>query len=531
MAEQSGFFNANLVNGEYDKVYLAEHFAKYFASFIGNGIFGGKSDELMVVQHANSGMKVELLTGMGWINGYWYENTSSLSLNISVADGVLNRIDNIVLRFGKAEREIKAEVIKGTPATNAVAPALKRDADYYDLKLAEIHVKAGTINITQAQIVDTRLNSGACGFVVGLLQQFDTTEFGKQLDGYISQYAVQYKNFLEEIKIANTAELTSLIDKLNVLAQDESALAALAIDVTDVASKTAVINQTLGYTKKNLIPYPFANSYPKEYTLNGITFTDNGDGTITANGTASINTYYTIYRGKAFGLGKFVVSSSVDINATFAYIRYVDKKTSAEIANTTYYGHSKTPMEIVKADADAYDLFVGIAIMKGTTVENLVFKPMVRRAEILDATWEPYTLSIKDMLQEDNTETGCFYRVNRFTGIKEWLNAPDKPGIEYCLTERWNGKPVYQKTFYAAALPNNSVMSIGTNTEWDKVVSVSGYAHDSDDLTYYPFPVILHNQITPIAVISRVESDGYIVITTNGDVSYLQAYITIKYTK
>ena len=31
MAEQSGFFDAHLVNGEYDRVYLVEHFAKYFS--------------------------------------------------------------------------------------------------------------------------------------------------------------------------------------------------------------------------------------------------------------------------------------------------------------------------------------------------------------------------------------------------------------------------------------------------------------------------------------------------------------------
>ena len=74
-------------------------------------------------------------------------------------------------------------------------------------------------------------------------------------------------------------------------------------------------------------------------------------------------------------------------------------------------------------------------------------------------------------------------------------------------------------------------MSINTGTEWDKVVSVHGYALDEDDLTYYPFPVIPHNQVTPIAVISRVESDGYIVIATNADATYLRGYITIKYTK
>ena len=34
MAERSGFFDAHFVNGEYDRVYLSEHFAKYFANFI-----------------------------------------------------------------------------------------------------------------------------------------------------------------------------------------------------------------------------------------------------------------------------------------------------------------------------------------------------------------------------------------------------------------------------------------------------------------------------------------------------------------
>ena len=74
-------------------------------------------------------------------------------------------------------------------------------------------------------------------------------------------------------------------------------------------------------------------------------------------------------------------------------------------------------------------------------------------------------------------------------------------------------------------------MSINTGTEWNKVVSVHGYALDKDDLTYYPFPVIPHNQITPIAAISRVESDGGVVIVTNADATHLEGYITIKYTK
>ena len=32
MAEQCGFFDAHVVGNEYDRVYLAEQFARYFAS-------------------------------------------------------------------------------------------------------------------------------------------------------------------------------------------------------------------------------------------------------------------------------------------------------------------------------------------------------------------------------------------------------------------------------------------------------------------------------------------------------------------
>ena len=423
MSEQSGFFNANLVNGEYDRVYLAEHFAKYFANFISNGIFGGKSDELMVIQSANTGMKIEVSSGVGYINGFWYENDSNLSLDVSVADGVLHRIDNVVLRFGRAERKIWAEVIRGTPASNAIAPVLQRNSDYFELKLAEIYIKAGTTSITQAQIIDTRLNSDECGFVVGLLNQFDTTEFGKQLNGYISDYAAQYKTFLEELELNNTRELESIFAKLNALANDESALTTLALQTADIASELAITRQTLGFEKKNLIPYPFAQT---TRPINGITFTDNGDGTITVNGTATQDAYFLIYKGKAPGLGKYLVNSGIDtMQKHFAYMRFVDKESGAEIVGTTRLGYDSSPLDITKEYADKYDFFVGLCVYKGIQVSNLVFKPMVRMAEILDNTWEPYVQSTNEL-----------------------LSIPNKPGIEYLLGERWNDKPVYQKTVH-----------------------------------------------------------------------------------
>ena len=46
-------------------------------------------------------------------------------------------------------------------------------------------------------------------------------------------------------------------------------------------------------------------------------------------------------------------------------------------------------------------------------------------------------------LEEDSNYPGCYYRI--VNGVQEWLNPPMLSGVEYRTTERWLGKPIYQK--------------------------------------------------------------------------------------
>lgn len=544
MAENSGFFDAHLVNGEYDRVYLAENFAKYFASFISNGIFGGKSNELMVQQKVAADMGVRVLSGKGYINGYYYENTDELPLAIEVADGVLNRIDIVVLRWYKTERVIRLAIVKGTPASSPSVPDMIRSEDYYDLKLAEIFVRAGATSIIQANITDKRLDNSVCGFVHGLIEQFDTTEFGKELDSFIENFETYNTQKMNEVlaklnAMANQSDLASLIFDVENLKDDNSTLKTnmetLESDVTEVVSDTAVINQTLGYTKKNLLPYPYTKSPGMISFKEGVEWFDNGDGTITALGTANAsNSYYTLYEGeipKWLKPGKYLLSAGPQ-HTQSCYVFFVKIKKGT---TTEYAGRVKSiddvEIEITEQDIAEYNILISAFVEAGKSVSRVKLSPMIRSVEFPDDTWEPFRYSVDELYHEDETTKGCFYRFNNVTKEKEWINPPCKPGVEYCLTERWNNKPVYQTTLYAATLPISSALSIKANTTWDRVVSISGYVHDADDLTYYPFPVILHSQVNPIAVISRVEGDGGVVITTNADASHLKAYITIKYTK
>ena len=204
MAQECGFFNAQLVGEEYDRVYLAEQFAAYFASFIGNGIFGKSMQELEVT--ANDNMSTTVHSGQAWINGWWYRNTSDYTLNHSVADGVLSRIDVIVLRWDNSARDMYLTVIEGTPSANPVKPDLVRNADYYDLQLDVVSVPAGAIRITQAQITDTRLDNSVCGLVTGVVDQIDTTGLFSQFQTAYQEWKdnqqADYENWTDEQKAA-----------------------------------------------------------------------------------------------------------------------------------------------------------------------------------------------------------------------------------------------------------------------------------------------------------------------------------------
>lgn len=189
--EKSGFFNANLVGDEYDREYLAQDFAAYFASFIGNGVFPNPSTGLQTI--TSSGMQVAVLGGEAWINGYWYQNSSEKLISIAPSSGTLDRIDSIVVRHSSSGRVISVDIKTGAPAVSPIAPAPTRNADMYELVISHISVKKGAIVIKQSDISDTRLNKSICGIVHGVVDQIDTSTLGQQLQGFIDNYILNAK--------------------------------------------------------------------------------------------------------------------------------------------------------------------------------------------------------------------------------------------------------------------------------------------------------------------------------------------------
>lgn len=180
--EKSSFFNSV----SHDRTYKAEDWAEYFASFIGNGVFPVPSTELQVV--AGSGMNVTVRAGKAWINGYFYQNTGDLTVQLATADGQLNRIDRIVVQWNLTNRTISTKVKSSGFSASPSVPAVQRDADIYELVLADVFVAAGVTAITQSRITDQRLNTSLCGVVAAVVDQIDTAAFNAQLQAWFAEY-------------------------------------------------------------------------------------------------------------------------------------------------------------------------------------------------------------------------------------------------------------------------------------------------------------------------------------------------------
>lgn len=204
MAVRSAFFNS--VNG--DRRYNAERFAEYFNSFIGNGVFPNPSSNLQVV--SNNDMTVTVKPGKAWINGYILINDDDYLISIEPADGVLNRIDRIVARYDVEDREIRLEVKKGNFASTPVAPGLQRDADAYELGLADIIINNGATSITQADITDLRLSTELCGIVHGTVEQVDTEVLFQDYMDWISQKKDEFDADLVGYKTLKQEEIDQI---------------------------------------------------------------------------------------------------------------------------------------------------------------------------------------------------------------------------------------------------------------------------------------------------------------------------------
>lgn len=190
MAETSGFFNAEMVEGDgsttYDRIYYADQFAYYFSKFISNGVYINPATQLKVTSKGE--LKLNVAVGDAFINGYWYKNDENFELQLAQANGSLPRIDRVVLRWDSLTRYINLAILQGNPAATPSAKNLTRNADTWELGLADVYIERGVLSISDANVTDLRPDRTYCGYVAGVVNQIDTTNLFAQFTDAFEQY-------------------------------------------------------------------------------------------------------------------------------------------------------------------------------------------------------------------------------------------------------------------------------------------------------------------------------------------------------
>lgn len=183
MSVTFGFYNS--VN--HDRRYNALQMSSIFDGIIRDGIFMSIGTAMVV--KAASGMTVNVGEGRAWFDHTWTLNDSELPVKLEASELILNRIDTIVLDVDHRDsvRANSIIAIKGTPASNPVAPRLIRTTDHNQYPLCNIYVKAGVTEITQSNITNL-VGTGSCPFITGILESID-------IEDLVSQWEAQWNEF------------------------------------------------------------------------------------------------------------------------------------------------------------------------------------------------------------------------------------------------------------------------------------------------------------------------------------------------
>ena len=227
---KSAFFNSV---GK-DRRYSAVDWAKYFKQFIGNGVFGQNSGNMMVVPSA--GMVLNVNAGSCFINGYvGYCEGETVTLDVG---GTSARVDMVAARLDLNARDVHIYVAKGD-GTNAPAPS--RNSTYYDLVLAYVSVGAGAAEITAANITDKRGDNSVCGWVVGIVDQIDTSALFAQYDARWDMLMAGFSGDQAAIIAAFNGLLT--VKSINGIAPSSNGNLSLTLD--DIPDGTAKKNDKI----------------------------------------------------------------------------------------------------------------------------------------------------------------------------------------------------------------------------------------------------------------------------------------------
>lgn len=254
---------------------------------------------------------------------------------------------------------------------------------------------------------------------------------------------------------------------------------------------------------KNILPQ---NKYIATTTINGITYTNNGDGTFNLNGTATANTTIQIIPEYIINMeaGKnYYLYCSEPYNSNtfnFSIVITVGSSTRYLLANNTLT-LSQTPTN------EKLQFYIA----NGLSVAKNNIKVMLVEGNTAPSVYEPY---VEPSINVDEEE---WYNPNN---IEKYSTKEIKIGT-------WiDGKPLYRKVVDIGTLPNATTKHVAHNiSNIGSVVTLRGIV---TDYRFFPVPFAATSGAYTISIFADTTN---IEVMAGNDRSNMTGFVIIEYTK
>ena len=241
---------------------------------------------------------------------------------------------------------------------------------------------------------------------------------------------------------------TDIVDNLTSTATDKP----LSANMGRVVADNLAANEESGAKNRNVYPYKDTTK-----TENGVTFIDNGNGTITVSAasypyTVPSDTVFvcSYFMDNEFKAGTWTLNGSPVVSDD-VYVNYVVHY-GGEYLNYLDKGQEVTFTQAV----DTKDAALVVILKSGYVLAGaLLFKPMLRDARILDNTFVPYAKT-NQQLTADKAERSDLATLN-LTGSTNSTGSTINAGTYFYL----NGSYCKAKT----SIANGATFTLNTNYE------------------------------------------------------------------
>lgn len=190
------------------------------------------------------------------------------------------------------------------------------------------------------------------------------------------------------------------------------------------------IKDTVGFTSKNLIPYPYVNN---TQTIKGITFVVNSDGSITLSGT-----------NDGTGNSDFIIINQTvpDFWNNLKNIPLILSGGQSNSIAINYWNANEGSVKdigqekaiIFTSNGLSVNHNIAISVSSGTSISTpITVYPMLRLADDLSPTYEPYNPSVKQILRNNKIIEGKNLNTLPYTAFGITKNSIIVNGITWTL--------------------------------------------------------------------------------------------------